>query len=134
MTFTVKGIDHVVLRVADLARALKFYADVLGCREERRVSDGRIVMLRAGNTMIDLQEAGKSPPDGAPDKGPGNMEHFCVRIEPWDEAAIAKHLDSLGVKHDKAEMRFGADGRGPSIYIEDPDGNAVELKGPPVAA
>ena len=31
----------------------------------------------------------------------------------------------------EAKPRFGADGRGPSIYVSDPDGNLVELKGPP---
>ena len=128
MTFTVKGIDHVVLRVADMGRALKFYGDVLGVHEEGRVSNGAIVMLRAGNTMIDLQEAGAAPPTGAP----ANMDHFCVRVDPWDEAAIRRHLEAHGVKCGEVGMRVGADGRGPSIYIEDPDGNSVELKGPPV--
>ncbi len=126
MTFQVKGIDHVVLRVADLPRAMKFYADVLGCFEERRVESAGLVMLRAGTTMIDLQDAAKAPPNGAP-----NMDHFCVRIDPFDEAAIFRHLDGLGITHGKVEMRYGADGRGPSIYVEDPDGNTVELKGPP---
>ena len=134
MTFQVKGIDHVVLRVADLPRAMKFYGDVLGCFEERRVESAGLVMLRAGGTMIDLQDATKTPPNGLLHGSSGNMDHFCVRIDPFDEAAIFRHLDGLGVAHDKVEMRYGADGRGPSIYIEDPDGNTVELKGPPVAA
>ena len=39
MTFEIKGIDHVVLRVADIDRAMGFYCGVVGCREERRVED-----------------------------------------------------------------------------------------------
>ncbi len=126
MTFAIKGLDHVVLRVADLDRAIRFYCEVLGCREERRVESINLVQLRAGAALIDLIPAG-----GAPDPGAGNMDHFALRIDPFDEAALRAHLESHGVEAGEVATRYGAEGDGPSLYITDPDGNTVELKGPP---
>ncbi len=126
MTFAIKGLDHVVLRVADLERAIRFYCEVLGCTEERRVESINLVQLRAGAALIDLIAAA-----GAPDPGAGNMDHFALRIAPFDEADLRAHLDSHGVAVGELATRYGADGRGPSLYIQDPDGNTVELKGPP---
>lgn len=126
MSFTVKQLDHVVVRVADMDRAIGFYAKVLGCAVERRVDSIRLVQLRAGLSMIDLVAAKEEPR-----AGPGNMDHFAVRIDPFDEEAIRRHLASHGVEAGKVASRYGAEGRGPSMYILDPDGNTVELKGPP---
>ncbi len=126
MSFAIKGLDHVVLRVADLERAIRFYCEVLGCTEERRVESINLVQLRAGAALIDLISAA-----GAPEPGAGNMDHFALRIEPFDEADLRAHLDSHGVAVGELATRYGAEGSGPSLYIQDPDGNTVELKGPP---
>ncbi len=126
MTFAIKGLDHVVLRVADLDRAIRFYCEVLGCREERRAESINLVQLRAGAALIDLILA-----EGAPDPGAVNMDHFALSIEPFDAAALRAHLESHGVEAGEVATRYGAEGRGPSLYIQDPDGNTVELKGPP---
>ena len=122
--FQVLNLDHVVLRVADLARACRFYCDVLGCREERRVESIGLVQLRAGASLIDLV------PGDPPAAGGGNMDHFALRIEPFEEAALRAHLSAAGLEVGQVVQRYGAEGSGPSIYIEDPDGNVVELKGP----
>jgi glyoxylase I family protein len=124
---SIRNIDHVVIRTADMNRALAFYGDVLGCCEERRLDSIGLVQLRAGSSMIDLMDASASPP---PD-GAGNMDHFAVRVEPFDADAIRAHLAAHGVDAGSVESRVGAEGNGPSIYIRDPDGNTVELKGPP---
>ncbi len=126
MSITIKGLDHVVLRVADLDRAVRFYCEVLGCTEERRVESIGLVQLRAGASLIDLV-----PANGAPEVAGGNMDHFCLRIEPFDEAAIRSHLATQGVEAGEVARRYGAEGHGPSLYLQDPDGNTVELKGPP---
>ena len=126
MTFAIKGLDHVVLRVADLERAVRFYCGVLGCKEERRVESISLVQLRAGAALIDLV-----PAEGAPEVAGGNMDHFCLRIEPFDEAGLRAHLGSHGIEVGEVARRYGAEGHGPSLYIQDPDGNTVELKGPP---
>jgi catechol 2,3-dioxygenase-like lactoylglutathione lyase family enzyme len=123
---SIRNIDHVVIRTADMDRALAFYCGVLGCREERRVESIGLIQLRAGASMIDLMDAASSPPPA----GPGNMDHFAVRVEPFDEAAIRAHLAAHGVDAGKVESRVGAEGNGPSMYVTDPDGNTVELKGP----
>jgi len=129
MTFTIKHLDHVVLRVADLDRAMAFYCDVLGCGLERRVASIDLVQLRAGGSLIDLLP-GDRPQEGAA----GNMDHFCLRIEPFDEDALRRHLEGHGVAVGEVARRYGAEGQGPSLYIQDPDGNTVELKGPPDGA
>lgn len=123
----IRNIDHVVVRTADMDKALSFYCNVLGCHEERRVERIGLVQLRAGACMIDLLDAKDSPPP----KTNGNMDHFAIRLETFDETAIRDHLASHGVGMGEVKSRYGAEGDGPSIYIEDPDGNTVELKGPP---
>jgi len=131
MTFEIKGIDHVVLRVADIDRALGFYCDALGCIVERRLEDIGLYQLRAGAAIIDLvpldSELGRLGGAGA---GGRNMDHFAIRIEPFDEAPLRAHLKAHGINAGPVKSRYGAEGDGPSFYIEDPDGNTVELKGP----
>jgi len=125
--FTLNQIDHVVLRVRDLDRALQFYCGVLGCTGERRAPSFGLVQLRAGASLIDLIDVSQQP-----DKRDGrNMDHFALTLSPFDEAAIRAHLAAHDIVCGKLEQRYGAQGVGPSIYIHDPDGNQVELKGPP---
>ncbi|HVF64379.1 MAG TPA: VOC family protein [Casimicrobiaceae bacterium] len=131
---TIRGIDHVVLRVRDVDRAIAFYRDVLGCTVERERRDLGLWHLRAGAAMIDLVpvdgELGRAG-GAAPGAEGRNVDHVCLRIEAWDETAIRAHLVAHAIAFEPARKRFGADGDGPSLYIVDPDGNTVELKGPP---
>ncbi len=126
MAFSIRRLDHVVLRVADLDRSIAFYRDVLGCREERRVESIALVQMRAGESLIDL-----IPAPAQPDAGTGNMDHFALRIDPFEEVELRRYLGEHGVAVSEVASRYGAEGSGPSLYIEDPDGNTVELKGPP---
>lgn len=132
----IRGIDHVVLRVVDLERALGFYRDALGCAVERRLDELGLVQLRAGTGLIDLVpvdsplgKAGGAAP--APD-GP-NMDHVALRLETFDEATLREQLAKHGIEPGEVARRYGAEGDGPSMYVKDPDGNTVELKGPPDA-
>jgi catechol 2,3-dioxygenase-like lactoylglutathione lyase family enzyme len=132
----IRGIDHVVIRVVDLERMLGFYRDLLGCAEERRVESLGLVQLRAGHSLIDLVpvhgELGAA--GGAPPGREGrNMDHFCLRLEAFDAAAITGYLRENGIDPGETVSRYGAEGDGPSIYVADPEGNTVELKGPPAA-
>jgi glyoxylase I family protein len=134
MTITIRGLDHLVLRVVDLDRMLRFYCDALGCRVERRLDGIGLVQLRAGAALIDLVPvAGKLGGQGgaAPGREGRNLDHFCLRVEPFDADAIRAHLATHGIAAGPLERRYGAEGDGPSIYVTDPEGNVVELKGPP---
>ena len=129
----IREIDHLVLRVIDLDRMLGFYCGVLGCSIERRNDAIGLVQLRAGRSLVDLVPVqGKLGAAGgtAPAKHGRNLDHFCFRVEPFDEPAIRRQLEAHGVTAGPMEERNGAEGEGPSIYIEDPEGNVVELKGP----
>ena len=134
MTIRIRDIDHVVLRVSDLDRMLRFYCDVLGCNLERRKDDIGLVQLRAGRSLVDLVpvdgELGRAG-GAAPGREGHNMDHVCFRLESFDEAALPRHLSAHGVKPGRVVTRYGAEGDGPSMYVEDPEGNTVELKGPP---
>jgi catechol 2,3-dioxygenase-like lactoylglutathione lyase family enzyme len=131
--FAVARIDHVVLRVRDLAVAVGFYETVLGCRVVRRRPELGLVHLRAGASMIDLVDvAGELGRAGgaAPGAQGRNVDHLCLRIEPFDEAGLVAHLARHGVAPlGPARVNFGAEGEGPSLYVADPEGNVVELKG-----
>jgi catechol 2,3-dioxygenase-like lactoylglutathione lyase family enzyme len=129
---SVRDIDHVVLRVRDLERSLAFYRDLLGCAVELARPSNGLWQLRAGRSMVDLVPVdGKlGAAGGAPPAKEGrNVDHVCFRVEPFDEAAIRAHLAAHGVNAGSTEQRVGAEGTGPSIYVEDPDGNVIELKG-----
>ncbi|MCH7936708.1 MAG: VOC family protein [Proteobacteria bacterium] len=136
MAFTVQGIDHVVIRVVDVEAMIRFYQDVLGCAVERRNDDLGLIQLRAGSSLIDLVDvSGELGLKGgaAPGAEARNMDHLCLRIDPFDEAEIRAHLRAHGIEAGELATRYGAEGDGPSLYIQDPEGNTVELKGPPGA-
>ncbi|NUA29056.1 VOC family protein [Cupriavidus basilensis] len=132
--FRILGIDHLVLRTGNVTALMRFYVDVLGCSVERVQAEFGLIQLRAGGGLIDLV-ALDGPLGRAGGAGPGreghNLDHFCLRLDPFDADAIGARLRAHGVEPGPVEMRFGAEGKGPSIYVHDPDGNMVELKGPP---
>ncbi len=118
----VQGFDHIVLRIADKTRMLAFYTEVLG-----------LTHVRAGSQMIDLitldGPLGRKGGDGPAATG-RNLDHLALQVRPFDEAAIRAHLATHDVPVIEEGDRYGADGDGFSLYIRDPEGNVVELKGP----
>jgi len=130
----IDGFDHIVLRIRDKAAMLGFYEGVLGLAVDRDRPELGLTHIRAGRQMIDLVTL-----DGALGKiggaAPGregrNLDHFALQARPFDEAAIRAHLAAHGVAVVEEGQRYGADGTGFSLYVRDPEGNIVELKGPP---
>lgn len=115
---------------------MHFYCEALGCTVERRQDEIGLIQLRAGSALIDLVPVhGKLGRVGgaAPGKEGRNLDHFCLRIEPFDQTALRDHLARHGYEAGPVEQRFGAEGEGPSIYVTDPEGNVVEFKGPALA-
>ena len=132
----IRELDHVVLRVRDLERSLHFYVDVLGCREERRIDEIGLIQLRAGASLVDLvpidQPLGRA--GGAPPGDEGrNVDHVAFRIVDLDPEAVRAWLDEHGLEASEIDVRYGAEGYGPSLYLRDPDGNVIELRGAPTS-
>lgn len=132
--FQIRHIDHIVLRVTDLAAMRAFYVEVLGCSVEREEPAIGLYQLRAGSSLIDLVPV--SEPLGAaggapPGRGGRNLDHLCLQIEPFHPQTLIRHLRASNIEPGPVETRYGAAGAGPSLYIQDPEGNTVELKGPP---
>ncbi|WCT74819.1 VOC family protein [Sphingomonas naphthae] len=132
---TIRAIDHIVLRVTNLEVMARFYIDVLGARFEKHQEAFGLYQLRVGEALIDLV-----PVDGpagrkggaAPGAEGRNLDHVCFRVLPWDGPAIVEELRGHGIET-QIGMRYGAEGNGPSLYLDDPEGNTIELKGPPWA-
>lgn len=133
--FRLRQLDHVVLRVRDVAAMRRFYCDVLGCAPELDQPEIGLFQLRAGASLIDLVDVeGKLGRQGgaAPGADGHNVDHVCLSVDGYDEAAIVAHLERHGVPVGEIGSRYGAEGQGPSIYLLDPEGNRIELKGPPI--
>lgn len=131
--FQLLALDHIVLRVADLERARAFYCGVLGCTFEKWQEAFGLLQLRAGSALIDLIacDGPLGRAGGAPAGAEGrNVDHFCLRIEPFEAKMLRAHLAAHGIAAGDVVERYGAEGSGPSLYVTDPDGNVVELKGP----
>lgn len=127
----VKAIDHIVLRTSNREAMLYFYQQVLGCPVERELPDLGLTQLRAGESIIDLvlvdSELGKL--GGKPPQQDGrNLDHFCLQIAAFDEQELVDYLTQHEIAVTEFAERYGAQGFGRSAYIEDPEGNVVELK------
>ncbi len=120
-SWAVTGLDHVVLRSQDPERLVEFYQSLLRCEVERSVGDF-LWQLRIGDSLLDVMRA-QSPKDAA------NMDHFCLRVRGFDEKALLDELHGRDIEAEATGKIYGAQGFGPSIYLVDPDGNRVELKG-----
>ncbi|MGR5193196.1 VOC family protein [Vibrio rotiferianus] len=127
----IKALDHVVLRTDNLDAMLHFYRDILGCPIERELPDLGLTQLRAGLTIIDLvmvdSELGKLG-GKSPSQDGRNLDHFCLQIAPFEESELLEYLHQHNVCVEEFAERYGAQGFGRSVYINDPEGNVVELK------
>lgn len=136
MPLKVRGLDHLVIRARDLPALERFYVEVLGLTVERRSEQIGMVQLRAGAQLVDLVAAdgmlgrqGGAPPGAGPGAGGRNLDHFCLNIDDFDLAAVEAHLKAHGITPGDSGVRYGAGGFGVSIYLTDPEGNGLELRG-----
>lgn len=133
---TLQGFDHIVLRIRDKHRMIAFYTEVIGGAVDWDRPELGLTHIRVGRDLIDLVTL-DGPLGRLGGAGPGeegrNLDHFCLRVAGFDEAAIRAHLARHGVAVADAGARYGAAGDGPSLYVRDPEGNTVELKGQPEA-
>ena len=129
--FALEGLDHVVLLVDDMDAATRFYTEVIGCTVDRAVPEYGMLQLRAGAALIDLVACTSA--EGAWAKpeveGGRNMDHVALATGPWDPDALRAHLAAHDVEIVEEGMRYGARGDGYSVYVLDPSGNTIELKG-----
>jgi glyoxylase I family protein len=132
--FDILQLDHIVLRVRDVEAMIHFYTDVLGCTVDKVQDTLGLYQLRAGSSLIDLVTIdGKLGRIGgaAPGAEGRNLDHFCLRVDPFDGPRLREWLSGKGIEPGEVVQRYGAQGEGPSLYLSDPEGNVIELKGPP---
>lgn len=126
MAIVVRRVGHVVLKVRDLERAARFYRDVLGLKEVARANFGRpMAFFSTGENHHDVavMEVGRDAP--APEPQGVGLYHVALRIgNTLDELrAATAHLEA----HGYTSLRLTDHRVSQSIYLDDPDGNGVEL-------
>lgn len=132
--FKITGLDHIVLNVGDIDRALKFYTEVLGLTGER------VELFRAGKvgfpsvrinqtTVIDLFPRKISDSRTVTEKVDGNLNHVCLVVEAGEFATAIDELKANQIAIREGPVsRWGAQGQATSIYFLDPDGNEIEIR------
>ncbi len=120
--FTVKSIDHIVLLTTQREKMLHFYLNVLGGTIEKEQPALRLVQMRFGDNLIDLVEVDQKSSESR------NLDHFCLRIQPFNLENLTEYFTHHNIKIHDQGPRYGAQGMGYSIYINDPEGNGVELR------
>ena len=127
----VLGIDHIVLRVGNLELMIDFYSRVLGCAVDHRQDKIGLVHLRAGSSLIDLVDIagplGGTHQPQTPERA--NMDHLCLRVATFDLEGVRRELLAHGVELGEQGQRYGSTGEGMSIYLRDPEGNGLEIRG-----
>lgn len=131
--FVVDGIDHLLLLIDDMRAALNFYCNVLGCELKNELPEYAMAQLRAGSALIDLVDIEtKQGAWARPKQRAGrNMDHVCLALGRHEESKLRAHLKRHGVDIVEEGVHEGARGESLSIYVKDPSGNTIELKGPP---
>jgi catechol 2,3-dioxygenase-like lactoylglutathione lyase family enzyme len=123
----VRGMDHLVLVVSDVERSLAWYMGELGLAPVR-VDEWRAGVAFFPSVRVDDATIIDIVPDGGIERNTqhGNVDHFCLVVEPCDLSAMAESGRFEVV--DGPDKRYGARGDGLSLYVKDPDGNTVELR------
>jgi len=131
----VTELDHIVLNVSDIDRALKFYTVVLGLAPERldefragkvgfpsvRINEDTIIDLFPTKVHVGTRQAGE--------KNDGNLNHFCMVVGTEDFVEIVDYLKENKITVREGPVsRWGARGRATSVYFLDPDGNEIEIR------
>ncbi|MCJ8324597.1 MAG: VOC family protein [Rhizobiales bacterium] len=130
--FTLVGFDHITFLINDMRQALSFYRDVLGCVDGYSYPTIGMEQVWCGASLIVLWDITHEGAKSAipPVAGGRNVDHVCLALSPFKPEDMRAHLATHNVAIDREATHGGARGMGHSIYIFDPFGNKLELKGP----
>ena len=126
----IEAVDHIGIRVAELERAMAFYA-LFGFVAEHRATNDAVVVMRNGGVEINLiynannDNGGRNILLDVPDKYPG-YTHVAFRVA--SIAAAIRMLREHRIAITQGPVSFGRDGH-VSVFLRDPDRNVIELRG-----
>jgi extradiol dioxygenase family protein len=126
--------DHIVLNVENEENMMAFYSEVMQMRPERiqEYRSGKVpfpsVRLNS-DTIIDLFPKKMWQKSAQADRGPGNMNHFCIALTKgeWDNLVVRLEANNVDIEEGPVP-RWGSHGSGTSIYFRDPEGNLIEAR------
>ena len=119
----IKGVAHFSIPVTDMDRSVRFYTDVVGCRELNTTPNRMMSFLDAGGMCVILCR--QDTPVDAAANGPNNLHHSFI-VDHATYQTVRDHLAAKGIAVEFEEDRQGGVVNGPRLYFRDPDGNALE--------
>ncbi|MDI2029824.1 VOC family protein [Saccharopolyspora sp. TS4A08] len=121
---SIDRVDHLVLTVADVDRAVEFYRDVLGMEPVEFPGERRAV--RFGDQTIKLHASAELVEPTATHPVPGSANLCFVTGQPLSD--VQEHLRTSEVRIEEGPVgRTGSKGPITSLYLRDPDGNLIEI-------
>jgi lactoylglutathione lyase len=128
---TIERVDHIGIRVAELDRALAFYA-LLGFGDVQRADGDAVAVIRnTGGVELNIIYNAAAGTDrsnilmDAPEKYPG-YTHVAFRVASITEAIRMLRDNDIAIT--QGPVSFGRDGH-VSVFVRDPDRNVIELRG-----
>ncbi len=113
-----RSLNHVSLAVADVARSVEFYSQLLGLEVVSRPGNGGI-NLGLGSSFLGIYEI----------QDPGRVHHFCVGVDDYDPETIAGRLRGRGIEPSIDRNPANRTTGGDQLYFSDPDGTLVQISG-----
>ncbi len=117
--FRAWSLNHVNVRVADLARSEAFYNDVLGLPPVREVVGAGYALDFPSGGFISLCPLSSSTCGVKPDAQRGDIDHFAVGIDNFNADRVVAELRNAGYD----QLRNA----NTSVFVADPDGTMVQL-------
>jgi catechol 2,3-dioxygenase-like lactoylglutathione lyase family enzyme len=117
--FRSRSLNHLNVRVTDLARSEAFYRRVLGLPVVRSVQGAAFALDFPGGGFISLCPLSVATCGVKPNARPGDIDHFGVGIDNFDASRVESQLKAAGFD----QVRNA----GASVFVSDPDGTAIQL-------
>lgn len=123
----IQALAEIVIHVRDRERSLAFYRDLLGLPVISPPDFPGPVFLKAGEGAAGVPQMVvlvSLPEDAPPFQEPSHLHHMAFEVKPEEFNAFQQRLESNGYA-----IRSGQHPVIPSrtLYVDDPDGNEVEL-------
>ena len=124
MSYTPKGLGHLVMRVRDIDRSVDFYTRIMGLTVMERSPGGTVFMSANTEKSHELAIRAIGMDAGGPDHSIVGQAHMAWQMENFED--LQELYDRL-IENEVRIVRMGDHGISMGVYLLDPDDNEIEV-------